>query len=461
MNLAEKLRRQQELKNRNDTRLESGKSSTADLPPDKSELSTPAHSLLPSLQSQLERMRRRPGSTAPAGPLPALVFEGFFGGTIKSNCQGSFLHITREGATELSGVASGSRLKSVHGLIELLTGCDCDLRQVAFLDTETTGLAGGTGTCAFLVGLGIWEGAGFRIEQYFMRDYHEERAMLLALRERLSGIEVLVTFNGKAFDVPLLQSRFVMARQQWPLAEVSHLDLLYPARRLWKLRLGDCSLSNLETQLLQTRRELDVPGSEIPRIYFNYTRTGNPAGIREILHHNRQDIETLARLSLYATDILSGRVQSELPPEDLFSAGRYLQALGELSLAARCAESALRRRLDGSLRLETMRMLAALLKSQGRLAEAIPFWQRVLRESSVFPEAVCEELAICYEHRERDLEAALEVSRFALKHVQNGVSRRKWEHRCQRLLRKAGKQASMLTQPPLFPAAPGPGHAQR
>src|SRR5262249_33194494 len=158
----------------------------------------------------------------------------------------------------------------VLSLVQLLTGkqIECDPSRIAFLDTETTGLSGGTGTYAFLVGIGTWRSSGFLVEQFFMRNFDEEAAVICPLEERLSQVKVVVTFNGKCFDLPLLESRFVMHRRDWPLADGIHLDLLHPSRRLWKLRLKDCSLANLEREVLGFEREEDIPGYLIPQVYF-------------------------------------------------------------------------------------------------------------------------------------------------------------------------------------------------
>src|ERR1022692_791097 len=160
----------------------------------------------------------------------------------------------------------------------------------AFLDTETTGLAGGTGTCAFLVGVGSIEAAGFRLRQFFMRDYGEEPSMLARLAEHLAQFDVLVTYNGKAFDQPLLETRYRMARAPHPFDRMQHLDLLFGARRLWRLRLESCRLVELENQILGVERQGDLPGEMIPYCYFGYLRTLRAFELVPIFHHNALDI---------------------------------------------------------------------------------------------------------------------------------------------------------------------------
>src|SRR5262245_48110457 len=170
-------------------------------------------------------------------------------------------------------------------------------RRWAFLDTETTGLAGGAGTYAFLVGVGSIDEAGFRVRQFFMRDFGDEPSLLAALTAHLAPFDVLITYNGKTYDVPLLETRYRMARACPPFARMGHLDLLHGARRLWKLRLDSCRLVDLETQILGLEREGDLPGEMIPYYYFQYLRTQQAFQLVPIFHHNVMDIVSLACLT--------------------------------------------------------------------------------------------------------------------------------------------------------------------
>ena len=201
-----------------------------------------------------------------------------------------------------------------------------DVSRWVFLDTETTGLAGGAGTLAFLVGLGTVEGNGFRVRQFFLRDFPDEPAMLEELSEVLHSYEGIVTFNGKTFDLPLLENRFVLSRRRSPFRTLLHLDLLHPARRLWKLRLESCKLTHLEDRILGIRREGDIDGAEIPAVYFDYLRTGSARGLQGVFFHNALDIITLAALTVEMTEALGSdpweRVADGL---DLFSLSRILE----------------------------------------------------------------------------------------------------------------------------------------
>jgi uncharacterized protein YprB with RNaseH-like and TPR domain len=167
----------------------------------------------------------------------------------------------------------------------------------AFLDTETTGLAGGAGTCAFLIGVGRITGEGFRVRQFFMRDHGEEASVLDALARHLAEFRVMVTYNGRAYDQPLLETRYRLNRARPPFARMEHLDLLHGARRLWKLRFESCRLVDLENQVLGFERQGDLAGALIPYVYFEYLRTRDAARMFPIFHHNAMDILTLACLT--------------------------------------------------------------------------------------------------------------------------------------------------------------------
>ncbi|MGD8624942.1 MAG: ribonuclease H-like domain-containing protein [Anaerolineae bacterium] len=284
-----------------------------------------------------------------------------------------------------------------------------DLERIAFVDTETTGLAGGTGTYAFLVGVGAFEGDDFVLRQYFMRDYGEEPAQLLALGELLDGMEAVVTFNGKSFDLPLLETRFIMSRQPPRLVGAPHLDLLPAARRLWKYRLDSCALSSLEEQVLGVRREgIDVPGWLIPGLYADYARSGDAGDMPRIFYHNAQDILSLVVLAARLCQLLEvslAPADDDLPGEDLYGLGRLLHDLGQVERAeaayARAAETCRR----PAVQEMAMRDLAYHLKRQERRTEALAWWQRLAAERGAI--YACEELAKHYEWQETDLAQAL------------------------------------------------------
>ncbi|MGC9334233.1 MAG: ribonuclease H-like domain-containing protein [Anaerolineae bacterium] len=319
-----------------------------------------------------------------------------------------------------------------------------DLERIAFVDTETTGLAGGTGTYAFLVGVGVFCAEGFALHQFFMRDFGEEPAQLQALGELLDDMEAVVSFNGKSFDLPLLETRFIMARQHPRLVDAPHLDLLPAARRLWKYRLASCALSSLEDAVLGVQRtQADVPGWLIPGLYADYARSGDAREMPRIFYHNAQDILSLVTLAARMCDLLdAGRpLGSDLPGEDLYGLGRLLNEMGELDRAEAAYARAARSSRALEVREWAMRDLAYLLKRRERRLEALTWWKELARSAKAV--YAYEELAKHYEWQDGDLHQALGWTREALALVTQwppGSKRRatlvELEHRMFRLERK-------------------------
>ncbi|MBI3405675.1 MAG: ribonuclease H-like domain-containing protein, partial [Acidobacteria bacterium] len=241
-----------------------------------------------------------------------------------------------------------------------------DARNWLFLDTETTGLAGGTGTYAFLIGLAWWDANGLQVEQLFMRDYAEEHAVLLALTERLAERRVLVTFNGRSFDWPLLETRYRMTRKLSPPAHAAHLDLLHPARHVWRLRLGSVRLSELEKYVLGFERGPDLWSAMIPEIYFEYLRRGEVAAkpLVEVFRHNSMDLRGLAGLAVKFFELLKEPESAEADPLDLCGLSRLLRSRGpDYSTGARALyERSLAAGLPGALDRAARRELAVLAK---------------------------------------------------------------------------------------------------
>ena len=211
----------------------------------------------------------------------------------------------------------------------------CSPRGALYLDTETTGLHGGTGTVAFLVGLAFWgaaDGAGggdLIVEQLLVKQLGEEAPVLARVAERLEAASMLVTFNGKSFDMPLLRTRFTMARMPWP-GERPHLDLLHVARRLHKVRGIECRLTTIEREVLGFERVGDVPGSEVSARYLHYLRTGDAFPLLGVVEHNAWDVVAMAALvGLYGEPLDA----SMLAPEDLVGVARTLAKAGETAQA--------------------------------------------------------------------------------------------------------------------------------
>ncbi|WP_420631157.1 ribonuclease H-like domain-containing protein [Candidatus Leptofilum sp.] len=321
-------------------------------------------------------------------------------------------------------------------------------RDFLFLDTETTGLAG-AGTLAFMVGVGFFEpgarGERFVVRQYFLRDHGDEPAMLLLLDELLAQKAGLVTFNGRSFDIPLLEGRFIMNRLPTDLAERPHFDLLHPARRLWRHRLGSCALSSLEGSLLGLRRsQEDVPGWLIPSLYNQYLRSGDARELVRVFYHNEIDMVSMVTLAARVTRLLHQPDPGD-HPIDLYSLGRWQADLG----LTEAAEQNFRLAAQGELPLElyhqNLHRLALLLKRNGRAAEALPLWQQIAATS--FDDVTAhEELAKYYEWQAQELDQALIWTEQALNLVgswgrrQQQPTRAELEHRHARLQRKLKTQ---------------------
>lgn len=306
----------------------------------------------------------------------------------------------------------GDRTCAVPDVLESIFGCPFPQRvlpeDILFLDTETTGLSGGVGTVAFQIGLGYFAPTGFVVEQFLMHDYPEEPEMLEALNGLMKRFSILCTFNGRTFDVPLLKSRFVMNRIAHPNFPETHADVLHPARRLWKLRLKNCRLSNLEEQLLNVHREDDLPGALVPQTYFQYLKDGDFEPLLRILEHNKQDIVSLAQLFYFLCR------QVAMPEciscgEDLFSLAKAMEKRGEREKAMRCY----RLSAKGDMLSPSLQAMARIEKSSGHTEAAVRLYETMLQQGRD-PVIACEALAKLYEHQLKDPAGAAAYTRQAL-----------------------------------------------
>lgn len=325
-----------------------------------------------------------------------------------------------------------------------------EFQDLVFLDTETTGLAG-AGTMAFMVGVAFFDrrptadrssaSDAFVVRQYFLRDHGDEAAMLIQLDQLLAQKAGLVTFNGRSFDVPLLDNRYLMNRMRGRVRDLAHLDLLPPSRRLWRARVGSCALGSLEQSILGLRRTgEDVPGWMIPTLYLNYLRTQDARPLTGVFYHNEMDM--LSMVSLAARMVRVVGEEEEAEALDRLSLARWQADRGLIADAERNYVIA----LNGDLPLEAYHdalwRLAALYKSTERQADAVTIWQQLAVTSfdTVEPHV---ELAKYYEWQTGDLAAAALWTEQAL----SLVSRRRYSaqtaqttaelnHRLARLRRK-------------------------
>jgi len=285
----------------------------------------------------------------------------------------------------------------------------------AFLDTETTGLMGGSGTYAFLIGVGSIDAQGFRVRQFFMRDFGEEPSQLAALTDYLSRFDVLITYNGKTFDQPLLETRYTMVRARHPFGRMEHLDLLFGSRRLWKLRLENCRLSYLENQILGVERHGDLPGEMIPYYYFEFVRTQCALSLAPIFHHNVMDIVTLACLTALVPQTFRDPASVTVRHgADLLGLSRWLISQEREGEALGLMRRAIEIGLPDALLFKTLLHVALLEKKRGNEAAAVEIFVDLVASPNPCRARAYEELAKYYEHREKNFNMALEMTKGAL-----------------------------------------------
>jgi uncharacterized protein YprB with RNaseH-like and TPR domain len=329
--------------------------------------------------------------------------------------------------------------------------------RVVFFDLETTGLSGGAGTLPFLAGCGWFEGGAFRVRQFFLTGPAGERPMLDALAKIFDEASLLVTFNGRSFDVPLMEMRWAFHRGEAATDGLRHFDLLHPARRLWGRRgLGDdaepmsCTLTALERQVIGFHRIGDVPGFEIPARYFHFLRSGEAAAIAGVLDHNRHDLLSTAAVMSHALWLAREGPDACRESTEIMGLGRLYERAGEVDRAIQAFERASIGD-DRDVRPHAFARLAALLGRQLRHAEAAVAWQAVLddgrrRRGPLTPLArrAAEALAIHHEHRARDF-ATAKIYAQQLETQADDRTRRGAAHRLGRLNRKLGAKGPLLS----------------
>lgn len=350
-----------------------------------------------SLREKLMAVANKPVQPKPA---QAAAKESFF-------CREHVFPLSR-----LHGIENTS-LDEIRSLDPMFFGDSWDIRRVLFLDTETTGLSGGAGTVAFEVGVGFIEARGMVIRQYVMRDYSEEPAMMAELAALIERFDTIVSFNGKSFDLPLLESRMVMSRIRLPLTKMPHLDLLHAARRVYKLRLKRCNLASLEEAVLGQTRDDDLPGSQVPARYFEYVRTKEFALLEDVLRHNLDDVRSLASLTGHLCAVFREPETLE-HPEDVFGVGKTLMRTGKTEKARACFRIVGR----SSLSSQAHMYLASSYKKEKdwQQTEAVCLDMIVSGSGGVWPYI---ELAKYYEHIKKDIPKALKYASGALRFALN------------------------------------------
>jgi hypothetical protein len=369
--------------------------------------------------------------------VPGHEFETIFGKIFSSNHQYSdqYQH----------GVAPLKPFSSYEVLCEWAQAphlARTDISDFIFLDTETTGLSGGTGTIPFMIGVGRFKADLFMLEQFFLRNPAEEKAQLAALSEFVDGADAIVSYNGKSFDLPIINTRYILNRLSNPFDEMDHIDLLHITRRVWKRRLKQCNLGNIEKEILEFyRTSEDIPGYLVPEFYRNYIIDGDASQIAGIFYHNEIDVVSLSALFTTLAAILEDPTSDKLShAEDIYSIGRLMESLDREVLAEQLYSS---ERINSTNNQELILSLlsrARIHKRNKNFTDALPLWQQAHELGS---RSATLELAMYFEHITREYDFALELTDQMIQQAQliteKEVKRKTLSvltHRQKRLLRK-------------------------
>ncbi len=322
-----------------------------------------------------------------------------------------------------------------------------DLSTALFIDLETTGLSGGAGVVPFLVGLGFYRDDKFHVAQFFLGDLAEEERMIQELSQFFSqmNFQSVVTFNGKGFDIPLLETRFIIHKQSFLLSELPHLDFLYSARSLWRHKYESCRLFHLAREVVEADRSDDIPAAEIPWRYFQYLNTGNFELIEPILYHNQEDILSLLGVVIIGSLIFSEEREEELTDAmDLYGAGKIMENIGEVEKSVHFFKRALEGELSDEISIAAKKKLSYYFKRNQEWERAVLLWKEMASSNMTSLNQLFSfrELAMYFEHREKKFEEAKKIAEEGLV-LSLGFStyyERDFAHRLERLNRKIKRQ---------------------
>lgn len=385
----------------------------------------------------------------PANEQVKVNLESAFGGKLVSTERGlAFFVETIYPADHIHGIypiSSNNTLRTISRVANEPSLAEMGYEDLAFIDTETSGLNGGTGTYAFMIGVGRFIVGEFVLRMYFMPDPSLEAGMLRALADFLAPCKALVTFNGKAFDAPLLRNRYLLNDEICPFSGFAHLDLLTLSRRLWRARLPSRALKYLENEILGVfRTSEEVPGYEIPWIYFDYLKSGDPEPMRRVFYHNSLDVVSMVTLLNLFNNLLEDPHGEQLSHgQDIIALARVFEELGMWDDAARLYEKGLREQMPEVDFHQAVKRLAVLHKRRGDLELAEALWQSAAEEGHLYAFI---ELAKLHEHRYKNPTLALswvercgttisskEMPEYVLSYWQVEIGKRR-----ERLIRKAG-----------------------
>jgi len=271
------------------------------------------------------------------------------------------------------------------------------LDEILFIDTETTGLSGGTGTMAFLVGLGYFTKTGFLTEQYFLKDPSDEMELILKLNSSLLKYKVLVSYNGSSFDLPLLKTRFLINRVESPFIHFQHIDLLHLSRKLWKLRLSTLKLRDIETEIINfIREEEEVPGWMIPQIYFDFIRNRDARPLKGVFYHNCMDVLSLAVIFIYISELLADPTKNlHVHRLDLLSIARLFENHGLVDDATNLYKMSLERGIPDDLPPKILFRYGQICKRLSQPQMALEFWEQAYQNGDI---ASAIQISKYYEH---------------------------------------------------------------
>jgi len=285
-----------------------------------------------------------------------------------------------------------------------------DLSTALFVDLETTGLSGGAGVVPFLIGLGYYRDDKFYVAQFFLGDLAEEERLIQELSQFFAqmNFQSVVTFNGKGFDMPLLETRFILHRQPFLLSELPHLDFLYSARSLWRHKYESCRLFHLAREVVEADRSEDIPSAEIPYRYFQYLQTGNFDLIEPILYHNQEDILSLLGVVTIGSLLISEEKEEwHVDAMDLYGAGKVMERVGDIEMSVHFFQMALEGQLSEEIAVMAKKKLSYYFKKNQEWDKAVFLWKEMTSLDQLFS---YRELAMYFEHREKKYE---EARRFA------------------------------------------------
>jgi uncharacterized protein YprB with RNaseH-like and TPR domain len=299
-----------------------------------------------------------------------------------------------------------------------------DIREAVFVDAETTGLSAAAGTVAFLLGVGYVRDESFKVHQFFLPDYPDEPAMLDAVSDLVEDRSCVCTFNGKCFDLPLLETRYILHRRRTPFADMTRIDLLHSSRRFWRGRFADNTLQTLERELLGLYRYHDTPGYMIPQLYFDFLKHGESQPLEGVLLHNRLDIVSLLFLLRVTQKYLDdAQAFDYYSPEEAFLISKYLLRRGDLAGSCMAAESQFGRgKIDGTAAGLGFH-LGVLQKRLGKFDDALSTYRTLSRTTGESRLRALEGAAKLLEHNFGDHKMACELTLSAIDYLDNPASK--------------------------------------